>query len=356
MVRGAQVARIGLAVALVLSACGDAATVSGAGDGAGVDSALETAVGSETAVGPGDTDGAGDAAPQADAEVGPDAAPAADTLVLDPATLQFFGLPINSVRYAVSGYDAAHRTCATLIWDYSNNGQAMRSHCDDFFPGFPYVIVTPDTDGPCGAWEYGGLSGSTTATGCVDFAEASSAGTDLVDVRVTVADPAFTGVIVADNRALQPPRAVSLCLTVPSETDDPVWVQTTGEDGRPGWVRVLRDGVPIEAFDPCDMPACGEAAPACYPWPGRAEALAAATAPASPSACVTWDGRERVRAAGATCYTRAEASDGDYTVETCYGSSTTPGPQPRTVNTPTCLSRPLPLGAEQVNVLIPESK
>src|SRR5690349_896811 len=41
---------------------------------------------------------------------------APDTIVLDPSTISFMWLPINSLRGAFSGYDPLTQTCATVIW------------------------------------------------------------------------------------------------------------------------------------------------------------------------------------------------------------------------------------------------
>jgi hypothetical protein len=91
-------------------------------------------------------------------------------------------LPINSSRFAASGFDACARLCVSIIWDYSNNDLEVARHCDDFlaYPSFPYVVVTPDRDAPCPElWDYIGLE-PTAASGCIDPAAG------LVDAEVEV--------------------------------------------------------------------------------------------------------------------------------------------------------------------------
>jgi hypothetical protein len=91
-------------------------------------------------------------------------------VTLEPSSIEIFDLPINSSRVAASGFDPCARVCATIIWDYSNNGLEIARHCDDFlaYPGFPYVVLLPDRDAPCvGSWDYFGLE-PTAAAGCID--------------------------------------------------------------------------------------------------------------------------------------------------------------------------------------------
>jgi hypothetical protein len=119
-------------------------------------------------------------------------------LVLDPATLIFFDLPINSVRYAVAGHDPVARACVSIIWDYSNTGHLgdeRTLQCDKNEPGFPYVIIENDTDGPCNAWNYGANVSVKSARGCVQFVAVQ-----YVDVEVTVTGDVFTGAICASNQ------------------------------------------------------------------------------------------------------------------------------------------------------------
>ena len=99
-----------------------------------------------------------------------DVPPLPSDLVLDPDSLTFFYLPIDSIRFAVSGHDPEAQVCVTLVWDFSNTGREPGAFCDDFGPGFPYAIVVPDTDGPCGAWDYAETHPVLNAEGCLDMA------------------------------------------------------------------------------------------------------------------------------------------------------------------------------------------
>jgi hypothetical protein len=119
-----------------------------------------------------------------------------DRLVLDPASLVFFDLPINSIRYAVAGYDASARTCVSIIWDYSNTGHATTRQCDNFGPQFPYVIIETETDDPCDSWTYGSTDVTVeSVSGCVEFVDVK-----YVVVEVTVTSDIFTGTIYASNQ------------------------------------------------------------------------------------------------------------------------------------------------------------
>ncbi len=106
------------------------------------------------------------------------------TVTLDLESLTFFELPINSVRYAVSGYDPAARTCVTIQFDYSNTGRMSlvgTEICDEFGPRFPYVTVAEEQDAPCGTsiWEYSGAE-PAAVSGCFDNAQ------PLADLELTV--------------------------------------------------------------------------------------------------------------------------------------------------------------------------
>jgi hypothetical protein len=93
-------------------------------------------------------------------------------ITIDPASIVFFDLPIDSVRFGAAGFDPASGVCAAIIWDYSNNDLEIERHCDDFgtYPRFPYVLVRkpPEScDDLQGLWDYDGLE-PEVASGCVD--------------------------------------------------------------------------------------------------------------------------------------------------------------------------------------------
>jgi len=129
--------------------------------------------------------------------VPPGGNPRANATTLVPENLQFALLPINSLRGGITGYDAIADRCVTIVWDYSNNGQSMGRHCDDFFPSFPYVFVSA---GACTSdVHYAGNVEMVSASGCVDFADFGAPSTNLVDVTIDVSGPAFTGQIRVRN-------------------------------------------------------------------------------------------------------------------------------------------------------------
>jgi hypothetical protein len=112
---------------------------------------------------------------------------------LEPTGLAFDFLPINSVRGQVTGYDAAADMCVRVIWDFSNHGKyRVGKHCDDFFPGFPYVSIAPGACAPAVA--YSGNADLVSATGCVDFGQGGDS-PGSVDVTLHVSGPIFTGTI-----------------------------------------------------------------------------------------------------------------------------------------------------------------
>ena len=119
---------------------------------------------------------------------------AAADLVLDPASLVFFELPINSLRYAVGGFDPEHQTCVTVIFF----GDIMAEQCDNFMVGdsngFPYVFITPAAAPPCMDWDYGGNVTLDAASGCVQRTNFDPL-TIAIDMALTVSGAPFTGTI-----------------------------------------------------------------------------------------------------------------------------------------------------------------
>jgi hypothetical protein len=116
-------------------------------------------------------------------------------ITIDPESIVFFDLPINSLRFAAAGVDAATGVCAAIIWDYSNNELELERHCNDFgtYPDFPYVILRepPEScDNLQGLWDYGGLEPEVTS-GCIDPLE------ETVNVQLDVfSAPTFYRIIM----------------------------------------------------------------------------------------------------------------------------------------------------------------
>jgi hypothetical protein len=136
---------------------------------------------------------AGDAA-RADARTQTDAG-SSDDLILITEPL-FFSLPINSLRYAVSGYDDKNDLCITAVWFLTDLGDQTQ-HCDDFGVDFPYLVITPGE--PSGCWKYGANADIVSITGCVDFADFGPDHADQVDLELVVDSAVWSGTVRFDN-------------------------------------------------------------------------------------------------------------------------------------------------------------
>ena len=261
-----------------------------------------------------------------------------DSWVVEPGSLEFFFLPINSVRGAVSGYVPEARACVTVVWDYSNTGRfPVRLRCDEQGDGFPYVILETETDGPCGQGlgvEMGNAV-VTEAKGCVDFA-GEPGSLDLVDVSLEVESEAFTGEIVVSNLRGIEPRVVPTGVVYGSDIPERVYVQSVGGSGAPGWLRVTQGGVDVQLFDSDDLPRCVEdEQPAPRPLE-VAEVLDGSSARGGYFRY--WDGMRRVlREAG--CYSLEPLPPGEYDAELCFGYEFDAIDSGDVIRTPFCLDR-----------------
>lgn len=266
-------------------------------------------------------------------------------MVLDPASLYFFDLPIDSIRNGVAGYDPTRRLCVTLIWDYSSNTRTLGPHCDSFGGMFPYVAIETDTDGPCQGWSYGGGPEVLSARGCVDFTFHGAGG--LVDFEVQVAGEEFTGTIVADNRA---PGVTTFGFEYTSDVPEDVFVQTSGDLGQPTWLTVRRDGEALEVFERCDFPKCsGEDDGGCGTILGPTENITHGMD--SGSVYTTWDGKVRVLDTSNQCVQELSAEAGTYQVEVCYSHSI--NAEATAVEEPlSCETREFTYPAERVTVSV----
>ena len=259
-----------------------------------------------------------------------------DSWVVEPGSLEFFFLPINSVRGAVSGYVPEARACVTVVWDYSNTGRfPVRLRCDEQGDGFPYVILETETDGPCGAWEGGGNVVVTEAKGCVDFA-GEPGSLDLVDVSLEVESEAFTGEIVVSNLRGIEPRVVPTGVVYGSDIPERVYVQSVGASGAPGWLRVTQGGVDVQLFDSDDLPRCGEDE---QPAPRPLEVAEVLDGTSARGGYFRyWDGMRRVlREAG--CYSLEPLPPGEYDAELCFGYEFDAIDSGDVIRTPFCLDQ-----------------
>ena len=256
-------------------------------------------------------------------DVPPDTGPLPERLVLDPASLTFFLLPIDSTRAAVSGYDAAARACVTIVWDYSNTGHDLVPWCDEFGQGFPYVLVARDTDGPCGAWDYGPNVTAASASGCVQFKALGMGAIDLVDVAITVANESGGQTLIeAQNRSTFTPNPVSLGLRYVTDVPENVYIQTGDDYGLPSWAQVLGpDGNARLLFDQCDVPSCDNpGGGVCGIAFRQVRNVTGGTY--SGQAWLTWDGRFRVLDEAKGCRNAVAAAAGGYTLRVCFGWGT----------------------------------
>ena len=129
--------------------------------------------------------------------------PASLIVIDDPI---FFDLPINSLRYAVSGYDLGTDLCVTAIFSIRDASDQIR-HCDDFGPQFPYVVIAPGE--PAGCWQYGTEVELLSVDGCVDWAAFNfpvipgkgdgSVHTDEVDLKLRLTSDVWSGTVHFDG-------------------------------------------------------------------------------------------------------------------------------------------------------------
>jgi hypothetical protein len=243
-------------------------------------------------------------------------------LDLDPATLTFFSLPINSIRYAISGWDPDARTCVSVIWTLGGVEDA-EAFCGE---STPYVIIAPDQNAPCGElWDYASNVTTNSAIGCYDFADFATLGSwaphlDLIDLDLSVTSTTFTGNIRIKNRTSQQPRPVSF--TFRYSTDVPgesIYVQARDQNSKPSWVTLSADGVRLPIGDGCDVMECGD--PGNCPVATRSARNIIRPSDFGGSATLTWDGYVYNTPTAATCMERQPAHPRQYTAEFCFGRS-----------------------------------
>lgn len=272
-----------------------------------------------------------------------------DRLVLEASTITFFSLPIDSVRYAVAGYDAAHRTCATVIWNWSPFGGAR---CSDATAGAnPYVVIVPNTDPPCSNWEYGGNVEAVGWKGCVDFASGGT-GINRVDAEVTVQGDSFSGTIVAKKG---PAGAVTFGFEYLSDLPESVYVQSSDPYGNPAWLHVTKAGEAVRLFDDCAHVKCDSEPTTCDASQRVARSITRGSASTGVygSVYATWDGYIRSSTTTQTgeCIVETQAAPGNYQVEICYGLSTVDNAGAEVEN-PTCVTRDFTYPTDRVVVTV----
>lgn len=274
-----------------------------------------------------------------------------DRLVLDRASLEFYILPTDSVRFAVTGYDPDARTCATIVW-MSAAPSNMSVFCDVFDAGAslqnPYVVLTTDTDGPCSEndWDYAGNTTTTNSTGCVEFTGWGGE-TDMIDVELGVEGTLFTGTIVADNR---PEGMVTFGFEYTADLPEDIYVQSMGMMSVPEWLHVTKDGAPVTLFEDCGVPNCELERGVCGASIPIANNITAGGLQGS--RYVDWDGRVWTYDEANDCVRSAPASAGTYELEVCYGASASAAdgtPSGSVVDEPlTCRTREFTLPSEEL--------
>ncbi len=344
----------GAVVALAACAALWACEAGGGGTDAGLDATVEAADADGDVI----LDAAAPDLPQGELpgpETGPepvldamtDPGPLPDHLALDPATLQFHSLPIDSYRPMISGYDPVARTCVSLIWFYDSPWDG--GFCDQFPAFMAYAVVTPDTDGPCGQWEYGGDVAITDVAGCADWAEFGPGHLDLADLTATLTPGEGSTLqgpltVTVDNRATAVPPPVTLGLRYATDIPEDVWIQSGDAYGLPDWFHVLRDGQQVVLFDRCDLPVCGTGGGVC----GMAfqQVYNVTHTSYSGQAFLTWDGLLRVEDPVNHCWLREPAPAGEYTIEACFGWATEDTGAGLVVTNPMCLQKTVTLPAD----------
>ena len=119
-------------------------------------------------------------------------------LTLDPNTLEVFDLPIGSARYAIAGQALRSNTCVSLIW-FVTPGDSMPICAGATMEDWPYVIITPNEQAPCGQWDYAGNATVNEASGCVSFDNFPPSLTADVDMTLAVSSAPFSGTIIAKS-------------------------------------------------------------------------------------------------------------------------------------------------------------
>jgi hypothetical protein len=134
----------------------------------------------------------GDATPQQTNDASTAGRPP-DIVFDDP---MFFPLPLDSIRYGVSGHDAETDLCISVIW-YFQGINDTRFCSDDAMDPTPDVVVEAGT--PAGCWDYRGNAELVAMRGCADFGMLTDTDDDSVDLDVDVHSDLWTGTVRFKN-------------------------------------------------------------------------------------------------------------------------------------------------------------
>jgi hypothetical protein len=113
--------------------------------------------------------------------------------------VEAFWLPINSLRFGVSGRVIDGDVCVGLVWELGEVPAPGQAICDEVGVAGPYAVVRPAVDGACGpVWDYGPSADTTIEYygGCIipDLEGAQHR----VMIGADLASPLFTGHVSFD--------------------------------------------------------------------------------------------------------------------------------------------------------------
>jgi hypothetical protein len=158
-----------------------------------------------TTSGPSSGDGTTSGTTGPDATTGQTTGIEGDMLVLDPRTLVYFDLAIDSIRFAVGGHDPQRDACVSIIFNMPDPDlEAL--YCDDFVldngpGGFPYVLITPGASPPCYQWDYFPNVDAVAASGCMQAHPFDMPFYIDIDMSIEIDSELFAGTITVDNQA-----------------------------------------------------------------------------------------------------------------------------------------------------------
>ncbi|MEL6177823.1 MAG: hypothetical protein AAFS10_02670 [Myxococcota bacterium] len=259
------------------------------------------------------------------------------TAVIDPNTITFGSLPVNSIRYAVTGYAPEQGMCVGIIWLFE--ADSSLTFCGRDAPSEPYVVTRPSTENNCGALaDFGGnveLLTPPEADHCIDFSNTDTMGRGNVHLAVDVAGEAFTGTIVFDNRADFVVSPTFLSMGYQGDTPQTLYAQTTTGLGTPGWVSITdTNEEAVGIFERCDIPQCGSNEGVC--GLSFAQVTPFLDETTTGGITVVWDGYINRFNDNDQCMERVPAPSGQYKAQFCYGDTFADADSGTFVDEPRC--------------------
>jgi hypothetical protein len=135
------------------------------------------------------------------------------------------------------------------------------------------------------------------------------------------------------------------------DVQGPFYVLLTASDGAPGWIRVMRDGLPVPLRERCDIADCGADPAVC----GAAVPVVRDLAAHGRRIEMVWDGTTSVVDSAGRCERRIPAPAGTYTARFCHsiqaqplGAPDSSGSAPGTLGELRCQERPFTLADGEV--------